>query len=247
MSGGSTPGGELILADVSRPAKVLGVHGTTGLTHWSCLARRAGLDGPWEAIEWASVPPGGVSGEHLHTRTEEIYFIVSGAGELLLDGTPRQVSAGDLALTRVGSRHGLRNVGPDPLNWLVIEILSPQTEAVVRGRPLGEVRQTMESTVVNLGEQREIDPRTVFASPLESIRIVRLEPGGEHPLTADGREHTVFVLSGDGLGTAGGAPLPLRAGNAVTLPLGAELRIEAGERGLEFFTASMRVATGGTR
>ncbi|WP_158013531.1 hypothetical protein [Carbonactinospora thermoautotrophica] len=69
-----------VWSTIDTPSEVYGVHGAEGLTYWKCLARRDGLAGPWEAVEWASVPPGGVSGEHLHTRTEEVYFILSGRG-----------------------------------------------------------------------------------------------------------------------------------------------------------------------
>lgn len=78
-------------------------------------------------MEWAWIPPGGVSGEHLHTRTEEIYFILSGCGQITVDGRPYQVQTGDLILTSVGTRHGLRNTGTEGLGWLVIEVASPAT------------------------------------------------------------------------------------------------------------------------
>lgn len=116
-----------MLADLAEPSRVYGVHGSEGLSLWKCLARRAGLFGSWEAVEWAWIPPGGVSGEHLHTRTEEIYFILSGRGQITLDGRSYQVRAGDLILTSVGTRHGLRNTGTEGLGWLVIEVASPAT------------------------------------------------------------------------------------------------------------------------
>ncbi len=131
----------VIIADLEDPSVVHGVHGTAGLSRWKCLARRAGLSGAWEAIEWAWLPPGGVSGEHVHTRTEEVYFILSGRGEMLLDGTPRPVGPGDLVLTGLGTRHGLRNVGDEGLGWLVIELLSPATAGVLRARRGKEERQ----------------------------------------------------------------------------------------------------------
>jgi len=117
----------IVVADLAEPSTVYGVHGSDGLSLWKCLARRAELVGCWEAVEWAWIPPGGVSGEHLHTRTEEIYFILSGRGQITLDGRPYQVQTGDLILTSVGTRHGLRNTGTEGLGWLVIEVASPAT------------------------------------------------------------------------------------------------------------------------
>jgi len=124
--------GGLIVGDLAEPSIVYGVHGADGMSGWKCLARRTGLGGSWEAVEWAWVPPGGVSGEHLHTRTEEVYFILSGRAEILLDGVATEVGPGDLVLTGVGTTHGLRNIGDDDVTWLVIEMSSPETAAVLR-------------------------------------------------------------------------------------------------------------------
>lgn len=231
----------MIVGDVSRPASVYGVHGTTGLTYWSCLTRRAGLSGGWEAVEWASIPPGGVSGEHLHTRTEEVYFLLSGEGELVLDGRPHRVGPGDMALTRVGSRHGLRNVLDRPLNWLVIELTHPSTQDVLGGREPRKEPDSMPSRVVNLRDLGEIDAGEVFASALESVRITRLTAGRAATLVADGREHTLFVLAGDGVASSGEVTTPIAEGTSVTLPLGDRLTIEAGPSGVEFFAAALRV------
>lgn len=112
----------ITVADVSDPSVVHGVHGTSGESWWKCLARRPGLTGPWEAVEWASLPPGGISGEHLHTRTEEIYLILRGSGEITLNGHRHPVSAGDVLLTGIGDRHGLTAGDGGPLDWLVVEL-----------------------------------------------------------------------------------------------------------------------------
>lgn len=122
-----------VIADLDEPSVVYGVHGTEGESQWKCFARRNDLFGSWEAIEWAGLPPGGISGEHLHSRTEELYFIVSGTGVMLIDGQEHPVEGGDLILTTLGTRHGLHNVGDDELTWLVIEVLGPPMAAVLSG------------------------------------------------------------------------------------------------------------------
>ncbi len=43
----------IVVADLTEPSEVYGVHGSEGLSRWKCLARRAGLFGSWEAVEWA--------------------------------------------------------------------------------------------------------------------------------------------------------------------------------------------------
>lgn len=123
----------LVVGDLEAPSVVYGVHGADGASQWRCLARRPGLAGDWEAVEWAWLPSGGLSGEHVHTRTEEVYFILSGRGHILLDGVATEVHAGDVILTGLGTKHGLRNTGDEELSWLVIEISSPATAAALRG------------------------------------------------------------------------------------------------------------------
>jgi mannose-6-phosphate isomerase-like protein (cupin superfamily) len=242
----------LIIGDLEDPSVVYGVHGTTGLSQWKCLARRAGLFGSWEAVEYAWLPPGGLSGEHVHTRTEEIYFILSGRGEMLLDGEPHAVSAGSLILTGLGTRHGLRNVGSEGLGWLVIELLSPATAAVLSGaRPTVHSKQgerTMTNAqVIHLRETLKADPRGVFTGPLREIQLLELEPGQQASLSATGMEHTLFTLGGSGEVTSHEARVPLKFGVSVTLPLGAELVLTAGAEGLKYFLASLEVPGGGAR
>ena len=123
----------LIVGDTSSASRIQDVHGAAGASRWKCFARRTWLAGDWEAVEWAQIPPGGISGEHRHSRTEEIYFIISGRGEILLDGVATEVGPGDVVLTGIGTTHGLRAVGDEGVSWLVIEVSGPETAAVLRG------------------------------------------------------------------------------------------------------------------
>jgi uncharacterized cupin superfamily protein len=119
-------------------------------------------------VEWARIPVGGVSGEHTHTRTEEVYVILSGTGEILLDGTPYAVGPGSVVLTGLGTTHGLRNTGDTPLSWLVAELHAPQTSAAFAGRP--DVRPH--------GAAPDLDGhRTRHASSREST----VGPSRDHP------------------------------------------------------------------
>lgn len=63
--------------------------------------------------------PGSTIGEHRNEK-DEIYYVLSGQGELLLDGKRRQVGAGDAILTRNGSTHALEQRGKEDLVILVV-------------------------------------------------------------------------------------------------------------------------------
>jgi len=66
-----------------------------------------------------SLHRGATIGEHRNDK-DEIYYILSGRGELTLDGQRREVTGGDAILTRSGSRHGLRQLGDEDLTLIVV-------------------------------------------------------------------------------------------------------------------------------
>lgn len=58
-------------------------------------------------------------GVHGHGK-DEVYYIVSGRGELTLDGSARILTPGTAVLTRDGSSHSLRQVGSEALTVLIV-------------------------------------------------------------------------------------------------------------------------------
>lgn len=222
-------GDGLIIADTTGVTDIFGVHGAAGISHWKCLASRRDLRGDWEAVELARVPPGGVSGEHRHTRTEEVYFVLSGQGEMLLDGIGHPVRAGDVILTGLGTIHGLRNTGVTNLDWITVEVAAPPARDYLE--------DDVNARVHNLAAEGSLDTSAFFTGPLRRVSQRTLPADATTTLRADGVEHAVFVLTGDG--KAG--EVELRPGVAVTLPLGTEVEIAAGPDGVTFFHAELTV------
>lgn len=58
--------------------------------------------------------PGSSIGYHLQ-KEDEIYYVLSGRGEMQMNGKSFEVKAGDAILTRPGSSHGLKQVGQEDL------------------------------------------------------------------------------------------------------------------------------------
>lgn len=58
--------------------------------------------------------PGSSIGYHLQ-KEDEIYYIVSGTGEMKMNGKTFPVTTGDAILTRPGSSHGLTQTGKEDL------------------------------------------------------------------------------------------------------------------------------------
>jgi len=63
--------------------------------------------------------PGATIGEHRNDK-DEIYYVLSGRGELMLDGKRRDVGPGDAILTRDGSTHALAQRGDEDLVIIVV-------------------------------------------------------------------------------------------------------------------------------
>ncbi|MFC3550554.1 cupin domain-containing protein [Lysobacter cavernae] len=74
---------------------------------------------------------GATIGTHRNDK-DEIYYVLSGRGELLLDGKRSQVGAGDAILTRNGSTHGLKQLGDEDL---VIIVVYPKRKDPALTRP----------------------------------------------------------------------------------------------------------------
>jgi len=56
-------------------------------------------------------------GEHAHPDTEELYLILDGHGQGVLDGRRFPVGPGDLFLCKAGHSHGLVNDSAAPLTY----------------------------------------------------------------------------------------------------------------------------------
>src|SRR5438105_2694953 len=121
----------VIINSREAPAQIIGVHGGVGPMFWKRLATGGMLHGDWESFEYCRVPPGSVIGEHVHSRTEEIYYIVTGRGEMRMNDARREVGPGDLIVTPLNGKHGIANIGDEDLEFLVVEVLPPAITAVL--------------------------------------------------------------------------------------------------------------------
>jgi quercetin dioxygenase-like cupin family protein len=70
-----------------------------------------------QSLAEASLEPGRATQRHYHARSEEIYLVVEGAGELEVDGDRREVSSGDAILILPGAWHQL-TAGADGVRLL---------------------------------------------------------------------------------------------------------------------------------
>lgn len=121
LAGGSVAAGEPRRDSYVEQARDIAVQqpgphegqGTT--TAWPFFADAADFD---LVFRQRALHPGATIGEHRNDK-DEIYYVLSGRGELLLDGQRREVGPGDAILTRDGSTHALAQRGKDDLVIIV--------------------------------------------------------------------------------------------------------------------------------
>lgn len=75
----------------------------------------------WDFFGYAKLPIGAEIKEHLHDKTDEIYFILKGSATMTIDGIESVIRDGDCILTRKGSIHGVKDVTAD-LEFIATEI-----------------------------------------------------------------------------------------------------------------------------
>jgi mannose-6-phosphate isomerase-like protein (cupin superfamily) len=104
-------------ADAQTVVQALAPHGGSGLSIASPLfADQPELD---LVVRRRVLTSGASIGLHAHGK-DEIYYVLSGHGELTLDGKAHQLVAGHAVLTRNGSSHSLRQTGSEPLVILIL-------------------------------------------------------------------------------------------------------------------------------
>lgn len=71
-----------------------------------------------QSLAEAVVPVAGATEEHFHATSEEIYYIISGAGEMRVESDTFSVRAGDAIALLPGERHKIWNRGAEDLVFL---------------------------------------------------------------------------------------------------------------------------------
>lgn len=68
----------------------------------------------------ALVKPGKETGDHMHLKSQEVYYIIEGKGRMCVDGKTADVAAGDTVLIKPGTAHRIKNTGADALRILCV-------------------------------------------------------------------------------------------------------------------------------
>lgn len=71
-----------------------------------------------QSLAEAELEPGSETRRHYHARTEELYVLLEGNGELEVEGDRRAVGPGDAILIPPGARHQITAEADAPLRFL---------------------------------------------------------------------------------------------------------------------------------
>jgi mannose-6-phosphate isomerase-like protein (cupin superfamily) len=120
----------LVVSDTGSPSQIIGIHGGRGVIRWKRFVTGLMLHAHWDSFEHNRLEPGAAVGEHVHTRTEEIYYVVAGRGLMRLNAMgqdiAQEVGPGDLIMTPLNGRHSIENIGSEELEFIVVEALPPE-------------------------------------------------------------------------------------------------------------------------
>lgn len=158
----------------------------------------------------------GRSRERTLDGRQEVLFVVSGKGELELDGTRHRLEPDTAVFVAPGETYVVENPGPDEL--LVVSVVAPED----RSEASGERKVT-----VRFADQPELP-----ASSERTFRYLVNEDAGCHDLTqfmgivqpskAPFHSHSYdevgYVVEGEGIAHVGGGSSPIRAGSCFHLP-----------------------------
>lgn len=241
-----------ITTDISGLGEVRRLVGGDGTARWKQLINGMHLPGGWGCVEYVELPPGSSCGRHLHATREEIYYILSGSAQMIINGEQTPVTAGDMVTCPLGTIHGI-GVSADAgetMCFLVVEVLPgagpppgppvlvampPRLEDCQGYRGGGHGRDTR-AAVVDLTRH--------LAGPWRRFTLIEIPPDGvlgPYRLPS-GVAEVLFIVGGSGEITAGEVAVKGGAGLCAGTSLDTEVTVRNLSAGLPLMLISTELA-----
>jgi quercetin dioxygenase-like cupin family protein len=97
--------------------------------------------------EWTIEPyPGDQAPPHVHHRSDEAFYVLSGRLEVLIDGERRRYEGGELAFVHAGSLHTFANRGPGDARILVV--MTPEVDELIAALHLHDAESAEDPAAV---------------------------------------------------------------------------------------------------
>ncbi len=175
--------------------------GGEGVCQWKMLFYGMHLGHPWHTVEFVVIPPGASCGEHTHSDTEEIYYLLSGRATMYLDGTPLEVARGDLITTPIGSKHAIANHADQDMQLFVVEVFPG---AGAGGQPTRIVLPHRMQEFPSLRgadgpiQAATVDLGTLLTGGWRAFTLAEIPPGGTlGPYRCKTSVEVAFVVQGE--------------------------------------------------
>lgn len=175
----------------------------------------------------------GTSPTRGHEDRDEIAYIVSGRGSLILEGVTHRLKPDIGVYIRSGESYQVVNEGTDPL--VMVSVTAPIPEGDETSQMRKVIVDTADQPVIPAGKDREfkfvIDPD---AGCREVTQFVGWIPPGRAPTHYHLYDEVMYILDGEGVLHLDGQPdTPIRPGTCIHLPPPVEHCVEnTGDRPL---------------
>ncbi len=161
--------------------------------------------------------PGGSTDRGTDER-EEVLFVLSGRGDLRLDGAEHALEPESGAYLAPGESYELRNPGDEPLRLVAVSIPDPAPPGTATGER-AVVRRLADQDAQAATTQREF---RVVADPASGLRsathFVGYIPTTRAPDHMHHYDEVIYILEGEGAMHMNGESTPLRRGSCISLP-----------------------------
>ncbi len=205
-----------VVGNTDGPTTYYDLMGGTGTVKLKRLLSGPQMASSLEIAERVEFLEGASCGLHQHTRTEEVYYLLDGHGEMEMNGERLEVHSGDLVITPLGSTHRIGGFGNTNVAILVVEML-PGPD----GRRGDPTRIAMPELLADRATSPAAGVRVAsvelarhFTGAWGPFQLTVLEPGATlGPRTASDAEQFLYVARGrarlefGGWQEAGGAGL----------------------------------------
>ena len=221
----------VIFNDASGLGDIDQLVGGTGTCRGKTIINGMHLPGAGNVVEYVVIPPGASCGQHQHTETEEIYYILSGTAEMHIDGSPVQVHAGNLITSPIGTIHGIANHGDEDMRFFVVEVFpgrgaAPPAERIAVHEQLRYVAGYRRNDGDDL-RVSQVNLTRHFTGPWRVFSEIEIPPGEAigpyHP--PRGMAEVLFVVDGEAEVTAQSQVRKGGPGLCVGAALGATLTV----------------------
>jgi mannose-6-phosphate isomerase-like protein (cupin superfamily) len=71
------------------------------------------------------IHPGETVPTHTHADEDQVYYVATGSGFVILDGVRTEVAAGSSVLIPLGTEHEITNTGAEPLDYVFFVVFVP--------------------------------------------------------------------------------------------------------------------------